>query len=542
MSPMAADPSFGEGVRSGDQQTYLQQVLANTRATQQQAAQIKAQQDQQHVDTSTMEPDYKAGFLQHADGMIPGTQTAIMKNSQAVQMGHTVGNEMRSRKAEDTGAKNLGQAIDSLYPPGGPKGNMPEQIRAKRMMLDGPPSEARKTALTQLQALAAFHAPGQAAVDPNNPEAGPIPGSQIPFPGGGQEPPPRPGYIRKYVTDAHGQTSVHDDPPSMVERSALGSMKEDGWTEATPGFHTEFANRVQKMTPFTEGGGLAPRSMGFNKPPAGPAASAGATTPQAGIDTLLRQLQDPNIQPDARAAVVQALTAALGVQQAQAAQGSAQGAVPPGGPQSGLTKAPGGVLLAPQKPADSAAVKEAHSADSVLAGIEQVRKYLDDPEVKTLRGESGPLAQTLARARMYGQDKTNINLGVTGNVAAARAALATAQTEWRKSMFGVRVTQAENATIQNAISADLTDPQLPVKIAELERIMHGHRDEIDANLAVNRRQAIPTTQAGPNNTPPSTRQAPAQPTVGVSGPDPNEGRLSKSGAYVWRNGQWAPNK
>src|SRR5216683_615991 len=181
MAPMAADQSFGEGVRSGDQQSYLQQVLANTRASQDNEARIQAQRDQQTVDTTTMDPDYKAGFLQHASGMVPGTQTAIFKDSQAVQTGHSVGKELQSRRDVDKGDLALGQAIDSLYPPGGPKGEMPEQIRVKRSLLTGPQSPAREAARQQLQMLAAYHAPGQMAVDPNTGQ--PVPGSQVPYPG-----------------------------------------------------------------------------------------------------------------------------------------------------------------------------------------------------------------------------------------------------------------------------------------------------------------------------------------------------------------------
>lgn len=173
----------------------------------------------------------------------------------------------------------------------------------------------------------------------------------------------------------------------------------------------------------------------------------------------------------------------------------------------------------PPKPPGEQEIKTAQGADSVLSGIDQVESLMNHPDVARFRGQGNGIGDTL-KARAGQKVESLTNLPVMSDAArSAAAALSNTQAEYRKMMYGVRITQAETNLLQPALAASINDPALPQKLADLRRIMMNHRAEVDALGGATNRAALPPRQQ-PGNTgragsiPPVTIKPPA---AGVSG-------------------------
>jgi hypothetical protein len=463
MAPEAVDPGIASGFHAADQQSYLQQVLQNTKASQANEQRLQMQKDRAEatVPTAGLHSAAAAFGTPNPDG------TTSFPNVNVLNHALTQGEAARGRENSLSVQKNLsdnllkssiaqGKPIDAKHP-------IYPIIQAAQGSTPLPP-EMLKT-LADYGKRVASQAPGGQGVG----EYGEDVGAQTPYPGGGAAPAPIPNGTREYHHDqTTGKTTIIDKEEPVAQRTARAALLDKGWKQDDPGFSQALYTMTMRLTPVQEGGFAVSRGDTIPEPPA-PRATPPAAVPAPGSPAPLA---------------------------------------------GGITRTTGGSMIGPPKPADPAQVKEAHGADSVLAGIAQLRKYIDDPEVAQFRGDQGLLKQVLSRGAAKVQDVTDIKT-LTPNVNAARAALSEYQAEFRKGMYGVRVTQQETAIIKALIASDIHDPALPQKLAEVERVMQNHRAEINANLKAARRQAIPQVTT-PDNTPPSARQ-PASPSVGTSG-------------------------
>ncbi|HXE88964.1 MAG TPA: hypothetical protein VN524_19420 [Hyphomicrobiaceae bacterium] len=189
----------------------------------------------------------------------------------------------------------------------------------------------------------------------------------------------------------------------------------------------------------------------------------------------------------------------------------AQPGAPSGAPEPVIPGKP--LATGRPKPMNATETNKLQEVDSVLSGIDQVRAYMDLPEVARFRGGAGLTSSVKARGGQYLENKLGIPM-MDPVARSAAAALANTQAEYRKKMYGVRVTQAESAILEPALAASLSDPGLPQKLADLERIMKNHRAEIEETAAANRTTA-PPARVQPGNTPPPAPPPGAPPGGGA---------------------------
>lgn len=100
MAPMAPDPSFGEGVQSGNQQSYLTQILANTKAAQQNEAQIRQQQNQMLVSPDVFKHGAGAQMANGATQAPDGTPRLIYNSPAAFAQARATDEAKYNEKAD----------------------------------------------------------------------------------------------------------------------------------------------------------------------------------------------------------------------------------------------------------------------------------------------------------------------------------------------------------------------------------------------------------------------------------------------------------
>lgn len=103
--PEAPSQAFGEGVQSGNQQSYLSQILQNTKASQVNEAQLQAQRDQQIVPSASLHPS-AAAF-----GTDLGNGTHAFKNPKLLNDALAQGELARGRETSVATQKALSNGI-----------------------------------------------------------------------------------------------------------------------------------------------------------------------------------------------------------------------------------------------------------------------------------------------------------------------------------------------------------------------------------------------------------------------------------------------
>jgi hypothetical protein len=269
--PQAVDPGIESGFKAADQQSYLQQVLANTRAEQNNAAQLKAKQEERIFDPSTLEdpnmpPEEHAArkrdMLSFAQGAQPGPDgrpLAVYKTSDELKNALDFMKTQAGQRASVQGDKNLADATEqNLQPQHMAKdgSGKPDPLIASKLAvlrgsnpLDPNRAEARKV-IGDLGLYKASVPLGGQGVDTTGQPTGPANMPQFGAGSGGAEvsvdSPEGQKRIgqgwkpeQKTVKDAYGRETVttawnppssttgFDDLAALRALKALGQMRED---------------------------------------------------------------------------------------------------------------------------------------------------------------------------------------------------------------------------------------------------------------------------------------------------------------------------
>jgi hypothetical protein len=303
-----------------------------------------------------------------------------------------------------------------------------------------------------------------------------------------------PGTTRSTVTIAPGGTTITQHPPSETLQGLRDFILSRGYPEGSPEYKQAFITGAQKLQMVPEG------AQGFSmadiiKPYQRPGAVAAPGAPPAAAPPRVR-MPDATVPISAQGGRFRDQAAAesdsvrkQALLDSAAAADKAAAALP-GAPAATPT------VQGRPKPPDAATAKEARGFDSILSSLDQVDRAINDPEVAKFRGEGGLGEQSVARGKAFLEDRLKIPT-LDPKVRDARAQLQSAMAEYRKALYGVRVTQAETQIINRAVATDIDDPALPSMVTNLRRIAENHRAEIDAQVAASNRSALPPRTGAP---------------------------------------------
>lgn len=235
------------------------------------------------------------------------------------------------------------------------------------------PSEGQK-------AIHEYVAPKPVVVGENASLVNPITGQPIigPRPGAPVTPFTPPPNARAIPTvNAKGEVSTRYEPPPWQQDVAAKALADAGWRSDMPGYHQALYQLMTPLTPVTEGGFAAPRTMAVPPPPTG----------------AIRPDLPPGQQPTVQAAGRE-LSNALATM-GQVASGL-PGVPPPAAPR-GPQRMPGGGIQGPPKSQGLPAEQASKIADirTFLTALDQAETLFKPEYVGPVQGRLGGLRQQL---------------------------------------------------------------------------------------------------------------------------------------------------
>lgn len=506
-STIAPDQAYQQGAQAANQQSYLQQILANTKASQDNEARIKQQQNQMIVDPSVFK--HGAG-AQMASGATPDGKLIYSSPAHFTQARE----QDEAKYAEKTGldtneavANNALKSglVDSKHPAYGAV-----MLAAGRKPL---PTLQQKQ-LEELGQMAGEQSLGAMSVDKYGK---PLNKANIPdLTGGGGSGTPPPGYRREIDTNQWGLQSLKDIPPTEQRAMAEGALRDKGWTSDMPGYAAALYTATQRLTPYMPGGGaigrdeVIPLPPGAPQPSATPAPGAGAGGSLASVGKQLLAAADQ--EPDAarKALYVDLAKRLATAPQAPAAAPAPNTAgvsgTPAPGPQAqqGVTPTGRGGFTSPPVRPDAQTTKNVLETDQAITNLGELARLAGTDEIKNVSGTlwtnpTGALKQ--AGSALPAMIRPSGEWGLTPAQSSYNAQLSQTITSIRKALFGVRVTAPELATLAPAVPEGPTDPYLIPKLQSWQKFMQEHRDDINNAMSYSNHMQIPQRQPSPGAAP-----------------------------------------